>query len=139
MSAKTAAIETAGVTVAPELVVPLELAKALSAMRTRRKLTPESTVVIPPREVEPFLRFGKDRIRVRQRKGLRMVTVERAKGMTAGEVLLTIVVAGLAAGAYVAYRDVEGFEGWLTSTFKPPSLPSSSSVWKDVEKFFTTP
>jgi len=115
----------AATAIAPELVFPAELAKAIAATRTRRKLDPATTVVIPPRESEPFFKFGKDRVRIRQRKGVRYVTVDRAKGMSVAETLLAAVVVAGGVAVYEAAKDVERIErsssnpaNWLTQITK---------------------
>jgi hypothetical protein len=95
--AKTAAKLAAEVAV-PELAVPLEL--VLSAMSRGRPepgpASPSGAVLVPPSERTHLLTYGKDKVRVVERKGVKLVLVERAPHVSALEVVAAAAIAGVA-------------------------------------------
>lgn len=87
----------AATAIAPELAVPAQLAFKLA----RPKAQTHPPVVVQPGDRAPLLRFGKDKLRVRTKGGVRVLTVERAPSLTIGE---GVAVAAVAGTAYVAWK-----------------------------------
>jgi hypothetical protein len=85
---------------APELAIPLQLASQLLAQRGRPPAATSEmhgdVLLVPPPEHPVFLRLSKQKIHVRTRKGIRIVTVEPERGLTAGEVVVVSLVLGAA-------------------------------------------
>ena len=96
---------------APELAVPLEGAYALA--RKLRRRSDQVDAVIQPPEKEPLIRLGRDRISVRVVKGVRVVQVHRAPGISAAEAIAIVAIGGTAIAAYSAYSALSKETGSL--------------------------
>jgi hypothetical protein len=138
MSARSKARAAAGALAVaqPEIGIPVELAmKLMDQVRPEAGTPaappsvnvdvggPESSrvVVIPPRDREPWVKFGKDKVRVLERKGVTIVIPERAPGLTFQEFLEAAAIAGVGAGAWEIYELVHGdsplsaLQKWVSS------------------------
>lgn len=111
---------------AAELAVP-EVAVVKSAFdlvaRRRKHSESEQLAVIQPPEREPLIKLGRDRIRVVTRKGVRIVDVKRAPGVTGAELLGLILIGGatyeayqLAKSASSAGGSAPGWNGWIPNS-----------------------
>lgn len=103
---RTDAAKTAAMAVAPEVAIPVEAALGLVAAARSKPRHQETevrgdVVLVPPPDKPLLLVLKKERIRVVTRKGIRIVTVTPAKGLTAGE---TIVVGTVGIAAYGIYE-----------------------------------
>jgi hypothetical protein len=134
---KTELAKAAATAAVPELAVPIEVVEKLIARRSERTSEGRSQglgqgdiVVIPPPEKPLLIELRKQKVRVRVQKGIRIVTVEPAKGLTATETAAIVVVTAAGYGIYLAARDVERWEkktssslNWLNpTTWKLPGL-----------------
>lgn len=92
----------------PGLVGASGLAKTGSGASKRSPTLPggvSAPVVIPPPGKEPIVHWGKEKIRVQVKQGVTIVTVKRAHGLSAAELI------ALGAGLILAYS----FRGVLGS------------------------
>lgn len=88
----------------PELAVPLE-ALARSTRRPESSSPELPVVLVPPDDARQLLRWGRDKVKVRTRDGVRYVQVERRHGASFGEVLEGALVVLLAAGTFELAKD----------------------------------
>jgi hypothetical protein len=107
VSKKAAALAAAELAV-PEAVIPLAMVKrALEARAAPPMQSSEGVVLVPP---PPHFLFTtrKQRVRVIERKGVKLVIVEPAHGVSATELFALMASAGIAVGAWEVYE-------WLKS------------------------
>lgn len=112
--------------IAPEVVLPLEmLAGAISGRREKTEASAQlqgDVVLVPPPDRTLFLELRKQRVNVVVRKGVRIVVVEPAKGLTAAE---TIAVGTLLAAGYGAYEVAK----WLGVEFRQIEKATNPFDW----------
>jgi hypothetical protein len=64
-------------------------------------------ILVPPTEKAPFLQAGRDRIRVVEKKGVRIITVDRARAITGAEAVGLAALGALIIGAYAADKEAK--------------------------------
>lgn len=117
MTVKGAAA-AAATAIVPEAAVPAQLLAA-AIKRSRAPKPPTETVVVQPSDHAQLLKLGKDKIRVRTVGGVRVVTVDRGRGLTAGELALLAAAGATILAGYEAYKTLKSFE---TTVSSPPTL-----------------
>lgn len=99
---------------APEIAIPLQLLQGLRQKKAPSEMAthPGEVVVVPAPEHPPFIILKKQRVRVLTRKGIRIVVVEPAKGLSIPEVLGIVVVGGIAYAAYSLGKSGGAIGNW---------------------------
>lgn len=112
MSSKKDLALTAATAVAPEIAIPvreaLAIAGRLSSKSPRRETEAQGDVLlVPPPEKPLLIVLRKQRVHVRRKAGVRIVTVDPERGLTTTETVVVGTVALVAYGAYLAGKAVQ--------------------------------
>ena len=133
MTSKKKIAVTAIEAAAPELAIPAE---ALSAILSRREAPPPPSaqlqgdvVLVPPPAKPLLLELQKARVSVRIKKGVRIVEVHPAKGLTAEETILASALIAAGYGAYVVAKWLGVEVQHVEKAFTPPSWTNPFN-WK---------